>query len=330
MVFKRACLTLACLLCLILIVLSCEDNSDKPISVSTDPCESVMPTPNRLKYFASFDKPILKEPFNTDNLIFYSDEIVTLEWELPNNLWSTELQILELKNKYTCNDYEKFHLLNNNFSAGYGNQLVHYYSLNQLDGPVTDTVFVAYRLRSTDISSPQKYSLWTNVKTFTMVPLANLKKDVITVSYDFNFITEENNQDFYSGVLKKENYKLIDMANDYNLNYNKIKYLRPVKIIANFVTKYENNRNPFSSIFVGFNEDFQYNREFYPFELFGKVILGSYQESPIEVDLQNSNPQNFVSQMNQYDFKVAYKLEDVAGKNHQIAIDVVYEIFSDY
>ncbi len=82
--------------------------------------------------------------------------------------------------------------------------------LNQYNGVITDTVFVAYRLRSTDISYPQKYSLWTNVSTFTMVPLANLKKEVITVTYNFNFITEENNQDYYSGTLKEENYKLMD------------------------------------------------------------------------------------------------------------------------
>lgn len=318
------------ILCLLLQLVSCQDNSDKPISVSTDPCESVMPTPDSLRYFSVYEKPILEEPFNTDNLIFYSDEVVKIKWELPDNLNNTELQILELSNKYSCNDYGKFHLLNNNFSAGYGNQFVHNYFLNQYTKPITDSVFVAYRLRTTDISYPQKYSIWTNVKTFTMVPLTNLKKEVITVNYNFNFITEENNQEYYSGTLKKENYKLIDLANDYNLNYNKIKFIRPVKMLTNFITKFQNNRNPFLTVFVGFNEDFEINNTFYPFEVFGRVAPGSYQESPIEGQLYYPNSGNYISEMNQYDFKVAYKLEDVAGKNHQIAIAITYEVFSNY
>ncbi len=99
---------------------------------------------------------------------------------------------------------------------------------------------------------------------------------------------------------------------------------------TNFITKFNNNQNPFSTVFVGFNEDFEVNKDFYPFELFGRVAPGSYQESPIVGQLYYPNSGNYFAEMNQYDFKVAYKLEDVAGTNHQIAIAITYEVFSNY
>ncbi|WP_157831421.1 hypothetical protein [Confluentibacter flavum] len=312
------------------VVTSCEDNSDKPPLLYNDPCEKVMPTPDSLKYFAVYDKPIIYSPVNPNSLIFYSDERVEIEWELPKGLWNSELQIIELDKPYECFDYEKFHLLNNLPSVGYGNQFIHYHQLSQYNGPIIDSVFVAYRIRTADIGNPQKYSLWTDVRTFAIAPLLNLKKEVITVSYNFNFTTEESNEFYYSSVLKMDNYKLFEISNENNLNFDKIQFIRPVKFETNFVTKYETNRNPFSRIMIGFDEDFEYNKEFYPFEVFADVYPGSYEESPVSGTLYSTNTGNFLSEMNDYDLKVAYKLEDVPGKQHQIIIDLTYEVFSDY
>lgn len=330
MVIKINKLSIFSLLNLLLLIVSCDNNSDKLITVSNDPCENVMPTPDSLKYFAKYEKPIITSPETSITPIFYSDQLVNIKWELPNGLWNTELQIIELNKPYDCFEYEKFHLLFNNFSAGYGNQFVHQYRLNQYNGVITDTVFVAYRLRSTDISYPQKYSLWTNVSTFTMVPLTKLKKEVVTVSYNFDFLTQESNQQYYSGFIKKDNYKLKDLANDNNLNFSKIRFVRPVNYEVDFISKYQNNRNPFSTIMVGYNEDFEINKEFYPFEVFGNVSPGSYQESPVKGTLYYANSGNYYSEMNTYDLKVAYKLEDAPGTNHQIRINLTFEIFSDY
>ncbi|MFI0430740.1 hypothetical protein [Mariniflexile sp. HMF6888] len=312
------------------LITSCDANSDKPQFIFTDPCEMLMPTPDSLKYLPVYDKPLISSPSNPNSPIFFSNEIVEIKWDLPIDLWNSELQIIELDKPYDCFDYQKFHLLNNIPTAGYGNQFVHYYQLSPYNGVITDSVFVAYRIRTTDISYPQKYSLWTDVRTFTIVPLANLKKDVITVSYDFNFTTEETGEYYYSGVLKKDNYKLVDIAIDNNLNLDKIRLIRPIEFTTNFVTKNENNSNPFTRIMLGFNEDFEINKEFYPFEVFADVYPGSYEESPVLGRLYNTNSGNFISEINDYDLKVAYKLETVPEKQHEIIINLTYEVYSDY
>ena len=322
-----SCITLVVLS---LIVVSCDGSSDKPSYFLTDPCEIVKRTPDSLVYFPAYEKPVVISPIHSDNPIFYSEEVVEIKWELAQDLSNTDIQIIELDHPYTCLDYEKFHFLKNIPSAGYGNQYVHYFQLNQFNGIITDSVFVAYRIRAADIAFRKGYSLWTDVKTFTVAPLANMKKDVVTVTYNFNFVTEEVNRFYYSGILKKDNYRLTDIANQYNLDFSKIRFIKPVKFETNFITKYENNRNPFSRIMIGFNEDFEINSEHYPFDIFADVYPGSYQESPVNGTLYRTNPGNFFSLMNDYDLKVAYKLEDVPGKQHEISIVLTYEIFSDF
>ncbi|MDO7171203.1 hypothetical protein [Mariniflexile sp. AS56] len=311
-----------------LTLFSCESDSDSPKSVSTDPCENVMPTPDSLRYFSKYEKPVITAP-ETVNAQFYSDEVIEIKWDLPEGLWNSQLQIIELDTPYDCLDYEKFHALNNNFSAGYGNQFSHYFFLSHYNGIITDTVYVAYRIRTTDNDYPIKYSIWSDVNTFTIIPLASLKKEVITVSYDFDFITEEAYKDYYSGVLTKKNYKLKDIALDYNLDYDHIRFVRPIKFETHFVTKFDDNKTPFSRIMIGFDEDFEYNKEFYPFEVFADVYPGSYEDNPVKGNQYRTNSGNYVSEMNAFDLKVAYKLEDVIGSQHRLKIDLTYEVFSD-
>jgi hypothetical protein len=314
----------------VITIFSCSNNEESNTRFSSDPCELFARTPDSLRYNPKYEKPIITFPEDSKTPIFYSNEIVDIQWGLPTDLRTSELQIIELDAPFTCPDLEEFHMLNNNFQAGYVNQYVHYYQVNQYDKPITDSIFVAYRIRTTDIESPQHYSLWTDVKSFAIVPLSNLSKKTITVSYNFSFITEELNQFYYSGLLEKDNYRLNEIALDNGMPYDKIRLVRPIKFETNFVTTYENNRNPFSRIMIGFEEDFEYNKEYYPFEVFADVYPGSYEQSPVEGNLYQSYARNFFTEMNDYNLKVAYKLEDEIGKQHDLEIILTYEIFSDY
>ncbi|MDC3132680.1 hypothetical protein OA501_00505 [Flavobacteriaceae bacterium] len=315
----------------IVIQISCEtDNADNIENslqpFSTDSCEGLFPTPDSLRYEAVYDKPLMTQPAN---FVFYSSEIVEIKWSLPGNLWNTELQIIESNIPFDCNEYQKFHELNNNFSAGYGNQFIHYYSTTEFFEPLQDSIFVSYRARTTDIESPRGYSKWTDVKSFTVVPLSDLNKVTITVPYTFNFITEEINNDYYSGVTLFPNFRLNEIANDYNLDYNKIRLARIVGLEANFITQLGNGENPFSKLILGFNEDTDPNEDVYPFKVFGEIFPGSFQESPISGNLYGTLTQNLVPEINNYDLKMAYVLEDVISSQHEIIINLTFEIFNE-
>ncbi|WP_298238143.1 hypothetical protein [uncultured Algibacter sp.] len=313
---------------LVIVLFSCDDNSSvNPVSVYNDPCETVSPTPDSLKFHGTYDKPIVNSP---NEELFYSEEVVEIQWELFNDLKNSELQIIELDAPYSCYDYEKFHLLDNNLSAGYGNQYVYYYSLGLLGPSLTDTIYVAYRVRASDIEYPKNYSLWTHVKTFTMAPLSNLKKETVLVSYDFDFVTEELNEDYYSGLLKKANYKIADIAFDNNLDPEKVRFVRPVKFETDFLTTASNGSVPFSRIRIGFEEDFEWNKEFSPFEVFGEVEPGSFEVSPVKGILYQTNSGNYLEEMKNYNLKVSYKLTDEVGSQHKIRITLTFEIYSDY
>ena len=319
------------LISVLVIQISCEtDNGEDGVNnlqpFSTDSCESVFPTPDSLRYDAVHDKPIITQP--TD-FVFYSNEIVMIRWNLPGNLWNTELQIIESNTPFNCNDYEKFHELNNNFSAGYGNQFVHLYATTEFLEPIQDSIFVSYRARTTDIESPKGYSKWTDVKSFTVVPLSDLNKITVTVPYTFSFITEEINNEFYSGTTSFPDFRLAEIANDYSLNYDKIRLTRIIGLEANFVTQFGNGENPFSKLILGFNEDIDSNEDAYPFKVFGEVFPGSFQESPISGNLYGTLTQNLVPEMNNYDLKMAYVLEDMVGSQHEVTINLTFEIFSE-
>ncbi|MDF4201597.1 hypothetical protein PXD56_01435 [Maribacter sp. SA7] len=315
----------------LVIQISCEtDNGDNVENnlqpFSTDTCESLFPTPDSLRYEPIYGKPIITQPINS---IFYSNEIVEIGWNLPDNLWNTELQIIQTNNSFDCNEYGKFHELNNNFSAGYGNQYVHYYSTTEFLEPIQDSIFVSYRARTTDIESPQGYSKWTDVKSFSIVPLSNLNKVTITVPYTSNFITEESNNEYYSGIISFPNARLTEIANDFNLDYNKIRLVRLINIEGNFITQFGNGENPFSKLILGFNEDINTNENVYPFEVFGEIFPGSFEESPVTGNLYNNLTKNLVPEMNNYDLKMAYVLEDIVGSPHEIFINLTFEIFNE-
>ena len=314
-----------------IIQISCETDNDDTAEndlepFSTDACEIAFPTPDSLRYESVYDKPVITQPANT---IFYSNEIVEIRWDLPGNLWNTELQIIESDRPFDCSEYERFHELNNGFSAGYGNQYVHLYSTTEFFEPIQDSIYVSYRARTTDIESPQGYSKWTDVKSFGIVPLASLNKVTLTVPYTLNFTTEENNNAYYSGITSFSNYKLADIANDYTLEYDKIRLVRLIGLESNFITLAGNGENPFSQLILGFNEEVNPDENVYPFEVFGEIFPGSFEESPIMGILYSNLTQNLVSEMNNYDLKMAYVLEDLVGSEHEMTINLTFEIFSE-
>lgn len=310
------------------LLLSCspEENEDKQLlPFSTDPCELVTPTPDSLRYIAIYGKPILMEP---DNSVYYSSERVDIKWSLPGDLWNTELQLIELNKPYDCFDYEKFHLLDNN-AYGYGNQYVHHYITTENFSPIQDTIFVSYRARSTDVQMVKEYSEWTDVKSITIVPLSNLEKEIVTTSFKLNFTTGEINHFYYSGVAKATNYRLSELANDYNINYDKIRLVRVVNFDVIFNTLMSDGKIPFERLMIGFNENINPQETVYPFEVIGDVYPGSFEESPVPGTLYDNLPQNIISDMKNYDLKVAYALEDVAGSQHEIILNLTFEIYSE-
>lgn len=310
--------------------ISCDNSDDSEEGLqpfSTDICEIEFPTPDSLRYEAVHNEPIFTGPTSS---IYYSNEIVPIKWTLPDNLRSTELQIIQFTDSYDCSDYEKFHKLNNQFTVGYGGQTVHYFSTSELLDPIQDSIFVSYRARATDIESPKGYSKWTDVKNFVVVPLSHLDKSTITVPYTINFVAEETENQYYSGVVSFQNYKLRQISNDYNLDYDKIRLVRITNLEGEFITQFGNGENPFSKLTVGFNEEIDPNENVYPFIVFGEIFPGSFEESPIRGNLYETLTKNIISEMNNYDLKMAYVLEDTIGSQHEVIINLTFEIFSDY
>jgi hypothetical protein len=261
------------LLVLFLTVFSCNTNRHNPAFQITDPCESISPTPDSLRYIPVYEKPVITSLNNNSIIpVIYGDEFVEIKWESQKNLAGYDLEYFELDHPYDCLDYEKFRQSGKGYLGSYSTSRRYYWLLSGFYHPfdpyispliITDTVYVAYRMRSKafdKIDSSEKFSLWTDVKTFTLVPLVNLKKDIIEVSYNFNFIAEETNEFYFSGIAKANNYRLNNIASDNHLNLDKIRSIRPVKFVTNFVGGYENNRNSFSLITIGFNEDYRFKK----------------------------------------------------------------------
>ncbi|WP_147297713.1 hypothetical protein [Seonamhaeicola aphaedonensis] len=341
---------------LFLCVLSCNTDSHNPAFQITDPCESSSPTPDSLQYTPVYVKPVITSPDNNSIIpIIYGDEVVEIKWKAPKDANYFELKYFQLDHPYNCLDYEKFHrlgvvrengvIINQGTTGFYRTNRRYYWLINGINHPfykhfsdslkiTQDTVYVAYRMRSKifdRVNLSEKFSLWSDVKTFAMVPLFNLKKDIIEVTYNFNFIAEETNEYYFSGMAKANNYRLNNIASDNHLNFEKIKSIRPVKFVTNFLRGYENIKNPFPWIVIGFNEDYEFKKVFCPFEVLGSVSPDLEQGSrSIEGQFLQTFSNNFLSQMIDYDLKLAYKLHDNPGTEHEIGITLTYEVFSDY
>ena len=98
-------------------LLSCstDDNEEKFAPFSAAPCELFTPTPDSLRFKAIYDPPSIKLE---QNHIFYSNERIEIEWNLPGDLWNTELQFIETSEPFTCDDYYKFHQLHHFLNQG--------------------------------------------------------------------------------------------------------------------------------------------------------------------------------------------------------------------
>jgi hypothetical protein len=307
--------------------ISCSpEDEDKQLEpFSTDPCELTTPTPDSLRYKAIYDKPFITLQ---DNSVFYANERIEINWSLPENLWNTELQFIESNKPIGCDEYKKFHQLNND-GYGYGNQYVHYYDNPHNYTSVQDSIFVSYRARSTDVQMQKGYSKWTDVKSFIIIPASDLNKETISATYSLDFITEEIDHFYYSGVTKVSNYRLLELANNNEINYDKIRFIRIVNFEVAFKTLMEDGQNPFSRLIIGFDENINPNETVYPFEPIGDIYPGSFQKSPILGSLYNNLDQNLTSVMKDYDLKVAYALEDEIGSQHKIDLHLTFEIYSE-
>jgi hypothetical protein len=95
------------------------------------------------------------------------------------------------------------------------------------------------------------------------------------------FITEEINEDYYyyyyyyySGVATKSNYKLIEITNDYDIKYEKIRLVILLNFRGNFMTRFGNGENSFLKLSIGFNEDMNPDQNVYPFGVLVEIFSG--------------------------------------------------------
>ena len=172
------------------------------------------------------------------------------------------------------------------------------------------------------------YSLWTEVQSFIIVPTGDLKKKTITENYNLSFITEEINHHYYSGVTST-NYRLSDIATANGINYEKIKIVNLIGFQVTFKTFREDGSNPFSSIMIGYDEDVNPNNTVYPFDILGVAYPGSYEENPMPGNIQTFGnlDQNIVADMINYDLKVAYHLEEIAGFQQEIELNLIFDFY---
>ncbi|MCC8361114.1 hypothetical protein [Salinimicrobium sediminilitoris] len=308
------------------LLLSCstDENEDDLLPFSTDPCELVTPTPEGLRFEGIYDPPIITLE---EDHIFYSNERMDIEWSLPGDLWNTEIQFIETSQPFSCDDYYKFHELKND-GFGYGYQYVHYYSSPQ-SLSYQDTIFVSYRARSTDVNMVKNYSLWTNIKSFIIVPAGDLNKKTVSEIYNLSFITEEQDHHYYSGVTSFPNYRLSDIADANEIPFEKIKVVNLVGFQVTFKTFREDGSNPFSSIIIGYDDKINPQSTFYPFDVLGVAYPGSFEESPMPGNIQKLGnlEQNIISDVMNYDLKVAYHLEEIAGSQQEIELNLIFDIY---
>jgi len=287
------------------------------ISCSTDEEEEIL---NII-----YDIPSSISPSN--NSTFYSHEQFTISWELPSGLNNSEIQVLESSNPINTNDSSIFENLP---ITGYGVQTSHIFSYTEdPNNPISEIIYIGYRIRAKDLELETGYSEWTEIRTFTILPLSNLNKQTINVTYDFNFITEEVNNEYYSGVVEKIDYSLNEIAIANNLDLERIKVVRPVNVKANFITLTADGQNPFHPITFGYNDTEGENNSVYPFNPLGQVFPGSFEESPIQAQLYNQQHINLNNDMRTYNLKMAYLLEDNSNTEHQVQLNFELDIYLD-
>ncbi len=305
-----------------LISCSSDESEEKLLPFSSDPCELITATPDSLRFKAIYEMPIIKLE---ENHVFYSNERMGIEWDLPRDLWSTEIQFIETTEPYSCDDYYKFHELNND-GFGHGNQYVHYYSSPQ-SLSIQDTIFVSYRARSTDVKMMKDYSLWTNVKSFIIVPTEDLSKKTISENYNLSFITEELNHYYYSGITKLSNYRLVDIANSHNIPFEKIRIVNITGFNITFKTFREDGEIPFERIMIGYDENVNPEETVYPFDIIGDAYPGSFEESPVNGTLYGNSYRNLATDMIVYDLKIAYHLRESANTQQEFDINLLFDIY---
>ena len=293
-----------------LFFISCNSNNDENIEEITN---------------IIYDIPFSISPDNSS--IFYSHEQFTISWELPDELNNSEIQILESSNPIDTSDNSIFENLPIN---GYGGQTSHIFSyLEDPNNPISETIYIGYRIRAKDLELETGYSEWTEIKTFKILPLINLDKQTVIVSYDFNFITVESNNEYYSGIVEKVDYKLSDIATENNLNLERIKVVRPISVKGNFQTLTNDGQNPFHPITFGYNDSIEQNDSVYPFDPLGQIFPGSYEESPVQAQLYNQQYINLNNDMRTYNLKMAYLLIDNPNSEHQVQLNFEFDIYLD-
>lgn len=272
-----------------------------------------------------YDTPFSISPAN--NSSFYSHEQFTINWQLPSGLNNSEIQVLESSSPININDSTIFENLP---ITGYGGQTSHIFSyIEDPNNPISDIIYIGYRIRAKDLELETGYSEWTEIRTFTILPLSDLNKQTINVTYDFSFITEEVNNEYYSGVVEKINYDLNEIATENNLDIGRIKVIRPVNINANFLTLTDEGKNPFHPITFGYNDTQEQNDSVYPFDPLGQVFPGSFEESPIQAQLYNQQYINLNNDMRTYNLKMAYLLVDNPNTEHQVQLNFELDIYLD-
>ena len=277
-------------------------------------------TDNDNKSYA-YDTPIILSPEN--NSEFYSHEQFIISWELPEGINNSEIQIIE---SLTPIDNSNTSAFNNATSSG-GNQPTYTFAYGY---EITEPIYIGFRVRAMDFEENIGYSDWTEIRSFKITPLVSLNKQTVEVFYDFDFITEEINHEYYSGVIESENYTLSNIAIENNLDLNKIKVVRPVNVYASFLTLMDDGRNPFHPITFGYSDDPLQNNSVYPFLVLGQVSPGSYQESPIQSQLYNEQHVNLTEELKLYNLKMAYLLVDEPNTQHVVQLHFTLDIYSEY
>ncbi len=261
------------------------------------------------------------------NSTFYSHEQFIIGWELPSGLNNSEIQVLKSSKPINTNDVTLFENLPIN---GYGGQTSHIFSfIEDTNNPISEIIYIGYRIRAKDLEPEIGYSEWTEIRTLTILPLSDLNKKTINVIYDFKFITEEVNNRYYSGVVEKIDYNLNEIAIENNLDLERIKVVRPVSVNANFITLTDDGQNPFRPITFGYNDTEEENNSVYPFNPLGQIFPGSFQESPIQAQLYNQRHINLNNDMRTYNLKMAYLLKFNPNTEHQVKLNFELDIYLD-
>jgi hypothetical protein len=271
-----------------------------------------------------YDTPFSISP--ASNSTFYSHERFTISWELTSGLNNSEIQVLESSNPINIEDISAFE----GVPINGGNQTSYNFAYGQdPDNPISEIIYLGYRIRARDFELETGYSEWTEIRTFKIIPLLSLTKQTINVSYNFNFVTEEVNNEYYSGIVEKFDYSLAEIALENNLNLERIKVVRPANAEANFLTMTSDGRNPFHPVTFGFNDSEEQNTSVYPFDPLGQVFPGSYEESPIQAQLYNQQHVNLINDMRTFNLKMAYLLVDDPNTEHQIQLNFDLDIYLD-